>query len=77
MSDETAYEDHQEALRAWVEPTLKSFPKDRKHAVSEACYSFSERNMLGDFQISEQDALMVWAIVERCRQEGFPTTLRM
>lgn len=47
-------------------------------SLSEACYSFSERGLFGDSSLSAEDAVRIWALVERVRRQGgFPERLRM
>jgi hypothetical protein len=71
-------DDHREECAALIAATEKTFPAARKRTLSEALYSFSELSLFGDFEIKDTDeAIRIWALVEKVRLDGFPTKLRM
>jgi hypothetical protein len=70
-------EDKRAEALAFIKPVEQEFPKERKHELSEACYTFSETNVIDDMSIDEAAALRIWAMVETVRRRGFPNELRM
>ena len=49
-----------------------------KNDLSEALYTISENNLLeADARLSFEDAILIWELVERLRQDRFPDDLKM
>jgi len=69
--------DKRELLKAFVDDQ-PAVVVDRK-ALNAALYSMSELGLWPDNidSMSNEQAILVWALVERVRREGFPTELRM
>jgi hypothetical protein len=45
--------------------------------LSEALYTCNERSVFGDTNVSSDDAIRIWKLVESIRKHGFPDELKM
>jgi hypothetical protein len=71
-------EDHKTACLNLIVPIDTTFPKNRVRDVMEGLYTFSELGLFGDIDVKEAEtAILIWALVEKVRQDGFPRELRM
>lgn len=70
-------EDNRERVLKWSIGVEGEYPIDKKSELSNALYAFSELGLFEDLSIDPPLALMVWAVVEKVRREGFPDELRM
>ncbi len=81
LSDEDAaaeyHSNQQELFRDLIEVDAKAYPDHAKSGLNEALYVFSERGFFEFGSLSLEDALLIWALVEHVRTEGFDDTLRM
>lgn len=76
--EERSWEEHEEQAEEWVTEVEENYNGD-DYALSEALYTFSELGLWKmDIEIKEvEEAIRVWAVVEKVRRDGFPEELRM
>ncbi len=54
------------------------FPVERREELGYALHAFFELNLLKDLNNADvQNAIRVWAVVEKVRRDGFPDWLRV
>lgn len=72
-------EDHADQAVALIADTEASYPAERHRDLANALYTFSELGLWKmDIDIKGiEEAIRVWAVVEKVRRDGFPEELRM
>lgn len=81
MTEKRSWEEHQEAVENWVvqyEERYKEHERDIRD-LYEALYAFSQLGLwkMGLDIKEAEEAIRVWAVVEKVRSEGFPEDLRV
>ena len=68
----------QDAYDDQLEVRMGAFPLDKVGELNNALYMLNERGFFrDDIELSADNALKAWALVERVRRDGFPDELQM
>lgn len=71
------YEGYQRALNAYVNEYQFALDSVRgTAALDNALYACSEYGIFGDLSIDVELACKIWCVVQRVKENGFPTELR-